>query len=113
MKQQVLNEDTSVNPITTVVAIGALVDGTEDNMPSFYFTIKEKDSEIARLKLEFEQSRKQITTHFVNTLIFENFQVCAHLVEKSLHVVQSKFYSKLFIFMDFLLKFKTYVENGK
>ena len=77
MEQQVLIEDTFIDPLATATTNQALVKETKDNMDDLSHTIQTQNVEIKRLKLELEQSRTQITIPIANTLSFDNFLVFA------------------------------------
>ena len=72
-KKHMLIENTSIGPISTIVANCALVESAKDNIAAMTHKIQTKDMEIARLKLELQKSRKQVTTPIVNTISFDDF----------------------------------------
>lgn len=106
MEQCVLIEDTSIDHMITATASQALAKEIEDNMDSMTHQIKEKDNEIVSLKMELQQSRRNITTHMINTVPFDNFLRYAWVVENDLNLVQLELYSKVKTFLISLKKFK-------
>ena len=100
-----LIKNTYAAPISTAMENRTLAKPTKDNKATMSLTIQTQDTEIARIMMELEQSRKQIIAPIINTFPFDNFLTCTESIEEKLHTMQSKLYTKVADFIYFFFKF--------